>query len=150
MDIHNMSIFIDKLTFLVNEISQKFIPKEYFFLTQNSFSKTQMLILEKLYKTRQCFISELAGYLCISVPAATGIVKRMSKNNLIKKQRNNKDKRVINIKLTERGKILFKAIYQRKKKELIKALGKFKKKDREDVIKHLTRLGKAVNLNNNQ
>ena len=137
-------IFIDKLTSLINEIAEKITPTRVKILNANTYSKTQILTLSRLYNHRYCFISELADYLSISLPAATGLIKRMVRNNLVKKERDTKDARMVKVKLTQRGRNFFKAIYYKKKKKVIECLKRFKEEDRKNIIKYLSQLGKAI------
>ena len=137
-------IFIDKLTSLINEIAEKITPTRVKILNTSIYSKSQILTLNRLHNHRQCFISELADYLSISLPATTGLIKRMVKNNLVKKERDARDRRMVKVKLTQRGRNFFKAVYYKKKKKVIECLKRFKEEDRKNIIKYLSQLGKAI------
>ena len=52
----------------------------------------------------ECTLSELTKELHISVPTITKLVQELEERNLLVKQADEKDKRVINLTLTEEGK----------------------------------------------
>ncbi len=144
MESSDVYIFVERLTSLINEIGEKIMPVRVKILKANTYSKTQILTLSRLYNHKYCFISELADYLSISLPATTGLIRRMVRNNLVKKERDTKDARMVKVKLTQKGRNFFKAVYYKKKKKIIECLKRFKEEDRKNIIKYLSQLGKAI------
>ena len=61
-------------------------------------------IIAYMAVTGECTLSELTKELHISVPTITKLVQELEERNLLVKQADEKDKRVINLTLTEEGK----------------------------------------------
>lgn len=68
------------------------------------FSKNEILALLLLRRQKEVNISEIAEYINAPLNTVTGIVGRLEKKLLIERMRNNIDRRVVNIVLTQQGK----------------------------------------------
>ena len=72
-------------------------------LTSGHITIPQMLILNLLKEKGCCNMTERAKALSITTSAATGHIDRMNKLKLLKRVPDEKDRRVIKIKMTEKG-----------------------------------------------
>ncbi len=73
-------------------------------------TKNEMLVLVLLYRGSFVNMSQIAEYLNVPLNTATGIVTRMEKKNMIQRERNAEDKRIVTIVLTDEGKAQIKAM----------------------------------------
>ncbi|MFC1590560.1 MarR family winged helix-turn-helix transcriptional regulator [Candidatus Omnitrophota bacterium] len=64
----------------------------------------QLIVLELLIGKGECNMSDLAGALKLTMGAATGIVDKMVENNVVKRERSQNDRRVVNITIEDKGK----------------------------------------------
>lgn len=67
-------------------------------------SKNEILILMLLYRKSEVNMTQIAEYIGVPLNTATGIVARMEKKQMISRQRNMEDKRVVTIALASYGK----------------------------------------------
>lgn len=68
-------------------------------------SKNELLALFLLYRTESANMSEIASYLDAPLNTATGVVNRLEGKGLIVRERQESDRRIVNIKLTESGSV---------------------------------------------
>ena len=66
-------------------------------------SKNEIMIFWLLYRKQEANMTEIAEYIHVPLNTATGIVSKMEKNEYILRSRLKEDKRVVVIKLTEKG-----------------------------------------------
>ena len=74
-----------------------------FFHTVN-ISQTQILTIMALFEQSPCQLHELRERLEISAPTVTGIIDRLEKSGYVRRIPDKKDRRVINVGLTAKGK----------------------------------------------
>ncbi|MBS5931758.1 MAG: MarR family transcriptional regulator [Clostridiales bacterium] len=67
-------------------------------------SKNELFILLLLYQKDEVNMSQIAQYISVPLNTATGIVARMEKRELVKRQRSKEDKRIVTIMMTNQGK----------------------------------------------
>lgn len=70
-------------------------------------SKNEVLALFYIYRMKSTNMGSIAEYINAPLNTLTGVIVRLERKNLILRQRDTQDKRVIKITLTEKGKNLF-------------------------------------------
>lgn len=66
-------------------------------------SKNEIFIMWLLYRQEQVNMSQIAEYIHVPLNTATGIVARMEKKELVVRERSAEDKRVVTVRLGEKG-----------------------------------------------
>ena len=89
-------------------------------------------------------MSETAKYLGISRPAATGLVDRLITQRLIEREYNEKDRRVIKIKITPKGKKIVSSIWDQKRRSFIKVFSKISGQEREQYIRIMEKIAHVL------
>ncbi len=124
-------------------ISKVFAAMESF-SCDASISKPELLALEVISSEEGLMMSELGKRLDISMSTATGIIDRLIEKNLVKRERNGGDRRIVRVVLTNKGKKTDKE-YQTQKKELFsKMLGALDHGEQEELIKILEKIAGAI------
>lgn len=67
------------------------------------YSKNELLTLFFIYRVKTSNMSEIAEYINAPLNTATGVVARLEKKSIVHRQRQDDDRRVVNISLTEYG-----------------------------------------------
>lgn len=102
-----MSEFPASVEELIFEIMDKckfiFYPEQQFDLFLNC-SKNEIFALLFVYRQKQVNMSEIAEYMNIPLNTVTGVVSRLEKKHLVRRERSEEDKRVVTISLSEEGK----------------------------------------------
>ena len=73
-------------------------------------SKNEVFIFWLLYRKEQANMTEIADYIHAPLNTATGIISKMEKKGFIVRDRLKEDKRVVMIRLTEKGTAQVKAL----------------------------------------
>lgn len=73
----------------------------------DDLTNDQHYILRYIYQTEECTSSELAEVFKVNKSAITAIINRMADRGLIKRTRDESDRRVVYLTLTDEGNILF-------------------------------------------
>lgn len=101
-----MSEFPASVEEMVFEIMDKckfvFYPEQRFDLFLNC-SKNEIFALLFVYRQKQVNMSEIAEYMNIPLNTVTGVISRLEKKHLVRRERSDQDKRVVTISLSEKG-----------------------------------------------
>ena len=73
-------------------------------------TKNEILILWLLYQSKEVNMTQIAEYIHAPLNTASGIISRMEKRELVSRQRNQEDKRVVTITLGNKGEAQIKSI----------------------------------------
>ncbi|UOQ44992.1 MarR family transcriptional regulator [Halobacillus salinarum] len=92
-----------------NHIEKLFFPEEWLKLDLK-FSKSEILTMLYLYKRKEITMREIVEYLNSPMSTATGIADRLVKNGFIHRCRSEHDRRIVILKLSEKGTGLVKEI----------------------------------------
>lgn len=101
MDMKSMSLeeiifqFMDQCKFL-------FYPEQWN-KTFMDFSKNEVFALFLVYRKEQVNMTEIAEYLGAPLNTATGIVSRLEKRDIILRERDKSDKRIVVVKMSADG-----------------------------------------------
>lgn len=88
--------FIDQCKYL-------FYPEQW----NNTFmdySKNELFTLLFVYRKGHANMTEIADYISVPLNTATGIISRLEKRNMIKRERDVVDKRIVTIGISDEGK----------------------------------------------
>lgn len=81
-------------------------------------SGSQRTVLRALVDHGPCQVSEVANHLGVTLSAATGLVDRLVKAKLVTRERDQKDRRVVWVKVTGEGETAVKAAEARRRAAL--------------------------------
>ncbi|MFY9402577.1 MAG: MarR family transcriptional regulator [Candidatus Omnitrophota bacterium] len=136
----SLSGFADRLNqvlpMLVREFS-RLQPQEVY---RGKITLPQILILDFLNSKDKIKMKDIASFMKISTPAATGIVDRLVKSGYALRDYDKKDRRIIKILITPKGVSLLKRIKEERRNLTIKIFKRVSESDRENYLKILTRI----------
>jgi DNA-binding MarR family transcriptional regulator len=81
----------------------------------NGVTPTQFFVLMYLRKQGSCKISELADHMGVKPSAVTFMIDRLEQNNIVIREHDKKDRRVVNISLSSQGEEKVKMILEERK-----------------------------------
>jgi len=108
-----------------------------------NLTKPQMLTLSALTRKASCTMTELAEMTRIASSALTGIIDRLIEKDLVIRQRNGEDRRVVRIMLSQEGRAVIEDIRNHGKQHLVQILSKIDKEDRENLIMLLEKVTRS-------
>lgn len=96
---------IDIYQFILDNIQKIVVPEEIITI-ELSISRFELLALVLSDKYETVTMSNLAQGMSVPMSTATGIVDRLVKKELLKRDRSEEDRRVVTVSLTKNGKAL--------------------------------------------
>jgi DNA-binding MarR family transcriptional regulator len=94
----------------------------------------QLHVLMRLQEGGPTMVSELAHALGTSIPSASSIVDRMEEHGLVDRVRNEIDRRVVHVAISERGRAVVEEFGGPKRVQLQRLLGTMSARELHDVI----------------
>lgn len=103
-------------------VYQKIHPEMSESLHDHGITPTQLFVLSLLKTQGRCNISQLADHLGVKPSAVTFMMDRLEQNKLIMREHDQKDRRVVNIRLTKQGENMLETILESRKAIITKYL----------------------------
>lgn len=134
---------IARILDVFDRISKICTPKENFVYDVH-LSKPEILAMESIFKQEELIMSNLAHNLNIGFGTATKIIDRLIEKQLVIRERNHDDRRIVKVSLTIKGKE-FAAAHQKHKKELFeKILNTLSPAEQENFILIMEKIAKMT------
>ncbi len=112
------------------------------YLSRGQISLPQFWALEYLSRHGHCLMSELAVFLGISRPAATGLINRLIAQKLVDRRSEQKDRRTVRVSISAKGKKIVTHVWQQKRRGMETVFAKISAAERKQ---YLDILEKVVN-----
>lgn len=126
--------FIDELTTFMPKMMREFAKRRSNALTKGTITVPQMLLLEIVFGKNMCTMSDLAKSTGVTTSAVTGLTDRLIRAKLITRTRGVKDRRIVIISLSEKGKNLIRKILNERQQMIKKAFGNLTHKEQETYL----------------
>lgn len=110
------------------------------FLLGQEVTDAQCAVLDFIYKNQSCTMGQLSKGLEVSLSTLTGIVERLVRDGYVVRERDEKDRRVVRVRLTPRGREVaeeLKTIYADILRRIYHALSP---QDRESFIRIIKKI----------
>lgn len=109
---------------------------------QISVVQLQTLLLVKKQKTVS--MKKIAQYLQIELPSATSLIDHLVKESLVARATNAKDKRLMDISLTEKGKTVLEKVKKERTKAIKQVLSPLVEAEKKQLLTILTKMTKGM------
>lgn len=126
--------FAEEMSAIMPRMMREFVKRQPRVVATGEVSLPQIAILHILKERDRCMMSELAKLLSITTSAATGIVDRMVRAGFLRRIPDPNDRRIINIRITLKGKRAINAIFRQRRKMMIGVFKHFSSKERETYL----------------
>lgn len=131
----------EEVAVLMPMIARRILLK---FFQKVNITQTQIFTIMALSEKSPCQLNELRKKLQISAPTVTGIIDRLEKSGYVKRIHDRKDRRVINVGLTTKGKALAKKTKATIKKQWEGVLTKLPRNDQENYVFILRKIQRSM------
>lgn len=129
-----LSDFVERIEDVVPAVMKGFSKMQTNELFMGKITLPQFIVLNYLYKHDGSKMNELAKVMDVTTAAATGIVDRLVRCGYIVRAYDPEDRRVINIRLTQKGSDMVKRIGRQRKDVTREVFGKISKEERESYL----------------
>ncbi len=129
-----LSDFANKIDDVMPIVMKGFAKMQTNELFKGKITLPQFFVLNHLDKHDESKMNELAKVMDVTTAAATGIVDRLVRYGYIVRVYDPRDRRVINVKLTQKGSDLVKKIGRQRNEVTREVFGKISKEERENYL----------------
>ena len=140
----SLAEFSDRVNEIMPVIAKEFIRHKISELSEGKVTPPQLVALDFVHKHTEIKMSDLAHLLGISTAAITGIVERIVKYGYLVRVSDPDDRRIIRVKLTPRGELLWNRLNRARRAMVINVFGKISQVEREEYLKILTHIYEAL------
>jgi len=136
----NTERFGRRMITLLPQLIRGLARRESNYLSRGKITLPQLWVMEHLTRRKDCPMNELAGFLRISRPSATGLVDRLIAQGLVAREGDRKDRRVVRVNLTPKGRKILTNIWEQKRRMLVDVFGRISAQDRARYLAILERV----------
>ena len=135
---------IREIVYLIRKLMQagalysKELNKKY------NVSAPQLATLRVLLHDGAMPPSQIARQIMVNSSTMTGVIDRLEKKELVSRLRNDPDRRIIRVELTEAGRALAESAPPPIQVKIIKGMRKLEQTEREKIIRSLTKLAEMI------
>ncbi len=137
--------FGEKMVELLPQMLRGFARRESNYLSRGKITIPQLSVLELLSRERNCPMNRVAEVLNVTRPAATGLLDRLIAQGLAARYGDRKDRRVIRVNLTPKGRRILANIWNEKKRMIISVFGQLSPARREQYLGTLEHVVRILN-----
>ncbi len=141
----NIEEFAQRVIELSPQIAKGFMQQKHNYLTSGEITLPQFWVLEYLSRNGKSKMNNLAKHLKISPAATTGLIGRLITQELVARKDDSRDRRIVYIELTSKGKDIICSIKKQKIRALIKIFNRISPKDRNNYLDILEQIVKITN-----
>lgn len=102
----------------------------------------QFYILQLLRKKGRCTVSSLAEEMTVKPSAITAMIDRLLKQGYVLRDRDEKDRRVVFIQISEEGKVVLDETHEKRKQVLMKYLSYLDQEELDSLVSIFTKLSR--------
>ncbi|MEH7399677.1 MarR family transcriptional regulator [Gottfriedia acidiceleris] len=99
----NKNEYIERIQIALQSTIHKMQPKVTESMNSHGVTATQFFVLMYLRKKESCKISEIAEMMGVKPSAVSFMIDRLEHNDFVYREHDKKDRRVVNIMLTDEG-----------------------------------------------
>ena len=122
-----------KLSELIFDIYKK-MKKHCSILSDDNLSRVQLHALNYIFKNPRFSLNELAEKFSVSTPSANDLVNRLVNFNLIKREEDKRDRRLIRLSLTNKGKKVLSKVLKTQKHCFSYLIDKLSNKEKNQLL----------------
>ncbi len=134
MKIKNVDLFGQRMIELMPRLIRGFARQESNYLSRGQITLPQLWVLECLSRRGECPMNELARSLGVSRPAATGLIDRLIAQQLVRRESDPKDRRVVKIRISAKGDRILAHIWEQKQRALTRVFGQISTRARAQYL----------------
>ena len=136
--------FSGRMVELIPRMMREITRRESNYFSRGKISLPQLSVLGHLARRDDCPMHELARVLGITRPAATGLVDRLIAQGLASRRGDPKDRRVVRVNLTAKGRKVLSVIWEQKRRVITQVFGRLSAADRAHYLSTLEKVVKIL------
>jgi DNA-binding MarR family transcriptional regulator len=142
--------FADKLNEIFPAIFKSFAQRHTNDVYKGKITMQQFMVLDFLNSSGEAMMSEIASFMHVTTAATTGIIDRLVRHGYAIRKYDPKDRRIIKIRLNDKGIELVAKMTNQRKEMINDMFGELSNSDRQEYLRILTKIRDIiVNKGNN-
>ena len=140
----SLEAFADRAMELFSQLSRGMIRHETNYLSKGVITLPQVWVMRFLSRQRECSMRELADYMKMGVSSVTGMVDRLVKQGLANRRRTEKDRRLVYVALTAKGRTIVKEFLGERRETTLNLFESLSAEERSTYLSILEKLVKKL------
>lgn len=132
--------FSKKLNVLVPNLMRELMRRQKGPLAKGEISLPQLLVLNYINNKGGAIMSEIARHMSATLSAATGMVDRLVQSGFLLRERDEKDRRIVKISLTNKGRDIVGRVEKERLLLIKETFGKLTEEERERYLEILEKV----------
>jgi MarR family transcriptional regulator, organic hydroperoxide resistance regulator len=132
--------FTDRLMDLMPKLMKEIHAYERNFFTRGNITFPQLWALDFLREHPGCTMHQFAHAMHSQQSTATGLVDRMARLKMVRRERSRKDRRVVLVSLSAKGRAVVRQINNQRRKMTLRMFSRMSERDRRQYLNILERL----------
>jgi len=108
----SLEAFADRVMELFPQLARSIARYENNYLTRGVITPPQVWVLRRLTQQRECTMCALADFMKMGLSSVTGMVDRLVNQKLVNRRRTEKDRRIVFVDITAKGRKILKEIME--------------------------------------
>ncbi len=140
----SLEAFADRATEIFPQLVRGMTRHENNYLTKGVVTLPQVWALRYLSRQPECPMRELADFMKMGLSSVTGLVDRLVKQGLAVRRRTEKDRRVVFVEITAKGRKALKEILDQRRKTTLNLFESLTSEERSTYLCILEKLVKKL------
>jgi DNA-binding MarR family transcriptional regulator len=133
-----------KIIDLIRNLNKSMRHRFHDFMQDSGLTFPQLSVISTLTKNGEVKVSVLSNKIGLSDSTVSGILDRLEQKNIIRRERNQDDRRVVKIALTEGSRKFYKDFHKRTEEHFSNLLKRLSEQEIKDIIKGLETLNSIL------
>ena len=142
----NVEQFSKRMMELMPQIMKGVARHENNYLSKGKITLPQYSVLRYLLIEGEKAMSSVAEILGVSKPSATGTIDRLIAQGFVSRRHDEKDRRIVWINITARGKKIVSDILRQKHTTIVRIFNSFSPSEREKYLQLFEKIVKILNM----
>lgn len=144
MNTLSLDMFVDKVGEIMPSLSREFLKNQTIDFYKVKLTFPQCFMLDMLDRSGELNMTDLAKSMNVTTAAMTGVADRLVRDSYVVRASDPKDRRVIKIRLTVKGKKAVRMIHEHRRQMLLKLFGVLSVSERKEYLRLLTKIKEGV------
>jgi MarR family transcriptional regulator, organic hydroperoxide resistance regulator len=136
--------FYDQMTRLMPVFLREIASRQDKIFTRGNISVSNIVVIDVLKEKGACTMGELSRTLNLTMSAATAIINKMIDQSLVKRERQEKDRRVVRVSLRPKGIEVAKKIYELRRDVTNDLFAMLTDREREEHLRILKKMFTSI------
>ena len=133
----DLRVFAERMVELIPQLMRGMSRHEHNSFTRGEITLPMLSAMECLARNGPCPMHSIAQFLDISRPAATGLINRLFDQQLARREHDAKDRRIVRVTLSPKGRKMLTGIWGQKKRTLTHVFGQIAPPQRAQYLQTL-------------